>query len=43
MPVDFKHKSRLNKKWKALEKRGYKRPQSSAENLKRIKEAHHGG
>jgi hypothetical protein len=34
------HKRILDKKWKELEKRGFKRPESKEENDKRAKEAH---
>ncbi len=36
------HNRILDKKWKSLEKRGYKKPRDSEENTKRAREAHGG-
>jgi len=35
-----KHKKKMDKKWKELEKRGLKRPKNYEENKQRLKDAH---
>ena len=42
MPVDYEklHKSKLERKWASLKKRGLTPPKSAEENRKRMKEAH---
>jgi len=38
-PSENKHKSYMDRKWAALEKRGLKRPKDREENARRAKEA----